>query len=86
MTPEQLDADEHRAALALLAAVADRRDDDVTAILGRGWRTDRRAALARQLAVWLAGTLRRIGVADPAEIARDVIADSIADEARRAGP
>ena len=86
MTPEQLDHDEHRAALALLAAAADHNHDDAAAILGPGWRTDRRAVMAYDLAVWLAGTLRRLGQLDAAQIARDVIADTIAAEARRAAP
>jgi hypothetical protein len=86
VTPEQLGADEHRAALALLAAAADRRDDDVTAILGRGWRRDRRAVMAHDLARWLAGALRYLGCDDPAGIAREVIAETIAAEPRGASP
>jgi hypothetical protein len=84
MTPDQLGADEHRAALALLAA-ADRRPDDVTAILGRGWRADRRAVMAHDLARWLASALRYHGC-DPAGIAREVIADTIAAEATGSWP
>lgn len=86
MTPEQLGADEHRAALALLAAVADDRRDDVTAMLGRGWHRDRRAVMAWDLARWLSGALRDLGVDDPAGIAREVIAETIAAEARGASP
>jgi hypothetical protein len=84
MTPDQLDAE--RAALALVAAAADRDRQAAAAILGRGWRTSRRASVAWLLAVWLAGALRRLGHDDPAAAAREVIAASVADEARRAGP
>ncbi|MGH3192689.1 MAG: hypothetical protein ACRDOL_36665 [Streptosporangiaceae bacterium] len=86
MTPGQRDADEHRAALSLLAAVADDRRDDVTAMLGRGWHRDRRAVMAWDLARWLAITLRGLGVDDPAGIAREIIAETIAAEARGASP
>jgi hypothetical protein len=82
VTPEQLAADEHRAALALLAAAADRRHDDATAILGRGWHGDRRAVMAYDLARWLAVALRCLGHDDPADAAREVIASSVAAEAR----
>ena len=85
MTPEQIAADEYRAALALLAAVDGDRDD-ATAILGPGWRDDRRAVIAWTLARWLAGALRRLGHDDPAAAARDVIAASVADEATGAEP
>lgn len=86
MTPEQLGADEHRAALALLAAVADGDRDGVTALLGRGWHRDRRALMAFDVARWLAAMLRLLGHDDPAGIARDVIAETIATEARGAAP
>ena len=86
MSPGQLDGDEYRAALALIAAAADGTDDDATAILGRGWKADRRAVIAQTLACWLAGALRRIGYDDPAGAAREVIAESVADEATGAGP
>jgi hypothetical protein len=85
VTPEQRGADEHRAALALLAAAAEGRHDDATAILGPGWHADRRAVMAWDLAHWLAGALRCHGW-DPAGAAREVIADTIAREARGAGP
>jgi hypothetical protein len=86
MTRDQDAADQYRATLALLAAAVDGTDADVTAILGRGWRSSRRAVIAWTLAQWLAGALRRLGHDDPAEAARRVIAESVADEARGAGP
>jgi hypothetical protein len=86
MTPGQRAADEHRAALALLAAAADQRPDDMTAILGPGWHDDRRAVMAVDLARWLAVALRHLADVDPAQAAREVIAATIAAEARRAPP
>jgi hypothetical protein len=85
MTPDQLAADEHRAALALVAAAAGRDHQAATAILGRGWRTSRRGLIAWHLARWLAAMLPRLGHDDPAEAARGAIADSIAAEAEAAG-
>jgi hypothetical protein len=82
MTPEQLAADEHRAALALLAAVADGDRAAVTAILGRGWPGSRRAVMAWDLARWVAAMMRVLGADDPAATARDVIAETIGREAR----
>ena len=82
MTPD----DEYRLALALTAAVAERDDEAVTAILGRGWKRSRRGLIAWHLARWLAATLRRIGWDDPAWIAREAILTSIAAEARRDPP
>jgi hypothetical protein len=85
VTPQQ-DADQYRATLALLVAAVDGSDADVTAILGRGWRSSRRGVIAWNLARWLADALRRLGYDDPAGTARRVIAESVAKEARRAGP
>lgn len=79
MTPGQ--ADEYRAALALVAAAAEHDDQAVTAILGPGWQDDRSAAIAWHLARWLAWMLRRIGWDDPAWPAREAIITSIAREA-----
>jgi hypothetical protein len=75
------DRDEYRAALALIAAAAERRDHDVTAILGRGWRSSRRAVIAWTLARWTVGTLPRLGYDDPAEAIRQAITESIRAEA-----
>jgi hypothetical protein len=77
--PDRLD--EYRAALALIAAAADHDHQAATAILGRGWRTSRRGLIAWHLARWLAAMLPRIGHDDPAEAAKQAIADSIRAEA-----
>ena len=76
-----LGPDDRRAALALITAAAERDDQAVTVILGRVWRTSRRALIAYTLARWLAGTLPRLGHDDPVQAARDAIAASIAAEA-----
>jgi hypothetical protein len=73
--------DEYRAALALVAAAADGNRRDATAILGRGWRTSRRGLIAWNLARWLAAALPRLGHGDPADAAKQAIADSIRAEA-----
>jgi hypothetical protein len=86
VTRRQLGPDDRRAALALIAAVAERDDRAVTAILGRGWRTSRRGLIAWTLARWLAGTLPRLGHDDPARTARDAIAATIAAEAGQDPP
>ena len=80
MTPERA-ADEYRAALALVAAAAEHADADADAILGPGWRDDRRAVIAWSLARWVAAMLRRIGWDNPAWIAREAILSSVAREA-----
>lgn len=79
--------DEGRAAAALLA-IADRDDHpDVPSlravVLGADPGTDRPAAIAAILAAWLAQVLRETG-ADPREFARQIVAESIADEAAQA--
>lgn len=81
MSPEQLGYDEHRAALALLAAVADGDRAGVAALLGRRWPADRCAVMAWDLARWLAVMLRLLGLDDPAVTARDVIAETVGREA-----
>jgi hypothetical protein len=81
VTPEQLGHDEHRAALALLAAVTEGDRAGVAAILGRRWPADRRAVMAWDLARWLAAMMRILGLDDPAATARDVIAETIGREA-----
>ncbi len=82
----RLGPDDRRAALALIIAAADRDDQAVTAILGRGWRTSRRALIAWTLARWLASALPRLGHDDPVQAARDAIAATIAAEAEGTGP
>ena len=79
MTPGDRDA--YRSALALVAAAADRDHQAATAILGRGWRTSRRGLIAWQLARWHAAFLPRLGHDDPAQAAKQAIADSIRAEA-----
>ena len=86
MTPEQLAADARRAALALIAAAADRDDQAADALLGPGWQADPARHAAVILARWHVTGIRRLGWPDAAWIAREIIADSIADEAEGAGP
>jgi hypothetical protein len=45
-------ADDRRAALALIAALADHDGQAIDALLGRGWQRNRRAAIAVILARW----------------------------------
>ena len=73
--------DERRAAAALLALAAhgDRADHLRAAVLG----TDHAAGIAAVLAHWLAQVLRDGGT-DPREFARQIVAESIADEASQA--
>jgi hypothetical protein len=80
------DRDDYRAALALLAAAADGDRQAASAILGRGWRTSRRARIAWLLARWLAHALPRLGHQDPATAAREWIADSVGREAAEGTP
>jgi len=77
--------DARRAAAALLAAAAADDRDQGAAILGCEPREDRRAAMAWQLAQQFSWELRAHGV-DPERYAADIIAGSVADEAREAGP
>jgi hypothetical protein len=86
VTPGHRAADHRRAALALIAALADDDDQAVDALLGRGWQRNRRAAIAVNLARWHVAGIRRLGWDDPAWIARQNIIDSVAAEAERTGP
>jgi hypothetical protein len=80
------DHDAHRAMLALVAATADRDRAGVAAILGTGWPHDERGRLAEDLAWRLVLALRSLGAGDPAALAREVIADTIAAEAEGTTP
>jgi hypothetical protein len=77
--------DEVRAAAALLALAATwpRGRALRAAVLGADPGEDQAAAIAAMLARWLAHVLRETGT-DPREFARQVIADSIAEEAAQA--
>ena len=86
VTPGHRDADNRRAALALIAALADDDDHAVDALLGRGWQRNRRAAIAVNLARWHVAGIRRLGWDDPAWIARHNITESVAAEAEGAEP
>ena len=84
VSPGHRDADNRRAALALIAALADDDGQAVAALLGRGWQRNRRAAIAVNLARWHVAGIRRIGWDDPAWIARHNITESVAAEAEGA--
>jgi hypothetical protein len=86
LTPGHRATDHRRAALALIAALADGDGQAVDALLGRGWQRNRRAAIAVTLARWHVTGMRRLGWDDPAWIARENIAWTISDEAEGAGP
>jgi hypothetical protein len=79
-------ADDRRAALALIAALADHDGQAIDALLGRGWQRNRRAAIAVILARWHVAEMRRLGWDDPAWTAREAIYESAAHEAQEAGP
>jgi hypothetical protein len=79
------DHDDIRAAAALLASAACRWRAGQAAVLGADPDTDRSAAIAAVLARWLAYVLRETG-ADPREFAKEVIAESIGQEAAEGTP
>jgi transposase len=86
LTPEQLAADDRRAVLALLAAVAEGDVEAATAILGPAQPDDRAARIAILLAHAVVDTARHVGHDDPAGDARGAIARSVADEATGGEP
>ena len=77
--------DARRAAAALLAAAAADDRDQAAVILGCEPREDHRAGTAWALAQWFSWELRVRGI-DPERYAAEIIAGSVRDEAREAGP
>jgi hypothetical protein len=77
--------DARRAAAALLAAVADDDPGQAAAILGAEPGQDHAAGIAWALAQWFSWELRAHGT-DPERYAAQIIAGSVRDEARGAGP
>jgi hypothetical protein len=77
--------DARRAAAALLTAAAADDRDEAAVILGCELREGHAAATAWSLAQWFSWELRVHGV-DPERYGAEIIAGSVRDEAREAGP